>query len=372
MDGLSRPELTKKRISRGLSVAILVVVATPTFSARTYAQKIGAPNTTQPGVAPGGDGFSDPADAAPLTAQQQSILGAKNAGRAAWEAAYSGQIPGSAQTGPVVASSAQRPSGAGGVTPGYQSGNWYYANNWKESPEPDPSDNYGSGYGGGWIFNATKTNRTPSGHNPRYDTGNGGFYWDLCGPGSTTFITHTWQPSAVDSYSNNVGDGEGLSSNGVYGWGSGWYGFLCEAAYWEMQWVGKNNQNWGTAWQSEQSFLNNNQSQNYFASETAPSNSDFKYDIDWDLQTNGGASFTAVDTVNLPNWGGTEADHFISVNGWDPTDQQVKYADTAYQNEGATYGEWPSTGGMSESTFYNNALMWGSSHNGVSEETVLW
>lgn len=62
----------------------------------------------------------------------------------------------------------------------YQSGNWYYANNYVLKPEPNTYDSYGSinGWGGGWIFNATHTNLSPSPSvNPRNDTWN--FYFDL-------------------------------------------------------------------------------------------------------------------------------------------------------------------------------------------------
>jgi len=178
---------------------------------------------------------------APLPSAQAAAAARKNAAQLEWLRAHP-----EATGGPRSA----QPS------PYYQSGNWFYSNNYLSKPEPDPYDSYGSSVGGGWIFNATHTSISCC-HNPRNDNN---FYYDLCGPGSSTFTVHTWQPANVNNYSNSTGDGEGLSYNGVYGWGTGWYGFLYYAAYNEMQYNGGTNGLW---WESldttQRTFLNNNE-----------------------------------------------------------------------------------------------------------------
>lgn len=292
------------------------------------------------------------------TPQQQASINQKIAERASWFV-----------HNPVPAASQPSPDYPG-------SGGWWYANNWKLAPEPDTYNNYGANNSGGWIYNATRTNlyNNPNVHNPRTDWW--GFYFDLCGPGSTTFITHTWQPSSVDNYSNNTGDGENLYSgpNNTYGWGNGWYGFLYQAAYWEINYDG-GSLAWSAGYSQEQSFLNNNQSANVFTADQASNGTlteaGFKYDLDWDLHQHGGATFTAVDTNGLKNWNyGGNVSHYISANGWNPNSSyQLTYADTADQHPagqstGTTYGESQATDGHS---FYTNAVL-----GYHSDKVVMW
>jgi len=255
----------------------------------------------------------------------------------------------------------------GRLHPLYYSNGYWLANNYLLKPEPDSKNDYGNGYGGHWILNATHTDQSnPAAVNPRTDWN--GFYYDLCGPGSTTFIAHTWEPSAVSNYSNSYGDGENLSSNGVYGWGWGWYGFLYEAAYWEMKYSG-GGVPWGTYWWKEKQFLNNNQASNYFIADPQDfgrsylTEKNFKSDLDYDLHLHGGATMAAVDTAGLNNWSGAHVDHFLSVNGWNPGSSWVAYADTADQSyPGPTFGNFYEA----ESTFYVNAV-----RGPYSEQLVL-
>ena len=71
----------------------------------------------------------------------------------------------------------------------------------------------------------------------------------------------------------------------------------------------------------------------------------------------------AVTTLGLVNWTGQDIDHFISINGWDPTDNKVTYTDKANDSR-ATPGSFVE----SEPSFYYNALQGGT----MSEKMVLW
>lgn len=278
---------------------------------------------------------------------------------------------------------------AGGtVAPNYTSGNWFYADNYALNPEPDPKNSYGSGYGGNWIYNATRTAayNNPNVHNPRTDWYN--FYYDLCGPGSSTFVLHTWVPSTVDNYVNSTADGENLSSNGVFGWGNGWYGLLYEAAYREMTFIGSGSTVvWGTPWSQERTYLNSKQSRNTFSADpwdegrSSMPESYFTFDINNDLQGSGGAVMAGVDSAGLPNWRGTHVDHFISVNGWNPSGYgsntenngtpYLNYADTADQSTPPTFGNFH----MREHDFYANAIYSSATNpdgSHISEQLVIW
>jgi hypothetical protein len=65
----------------------------------------------------------------------------------------------------------------------------------------------------------------------------------------------------------------------------------------------------------------------------------------------------------LKNWTGKDIDHFISINGWDPTDNKVTYTGTANDSR-ASAGSFIE----GEPSFYANALEGGT----MSEKMALW
>lgn len=266
-------------------------------------------------------------------------------------------------------------AGGGSAAPYYPSGSWYFSNNYPTNgnppPEPNSANVFGSSHGGGWHYQATKTSVSSS---PSIGATDSGFYYYLCGPGSMTFITRSWDSGRVDNYYNTAGDGETVNYgdghiwNGGKGWGQRWYGYLYDTAYHSMDWEGGT---WGTTWWREKATLNANQSANYFIADPYDSNpglnnnvitkSNFKGDLDYDLKGYGGAFMASVDTQYLPNWAGYgSAEHFVSVSGWNPTGggyngvPYVKYADTADQ------GSTNQNRAISLDDFYNS--MAGYSH----------
>lgn len=144
----------------------------------------------------------------------------------------------------------------------------------------------------------------------------------------------------------------------MYGWGNGWYGYMYEAAYWEMQQL--SNLPWGTTYNNERDFLNNNQSATRFYADpedrpgsTYLNYSTFTGDMAYDLEKYGGALVASVDTVGLPNWNGVTVSHYVSINGWDPTDGNLNYADTAWNDSrGSTFANER----MSAYSFWQSAI----------------
>lgn len=343
--------------------ALFVGVASASPKASAAGQSPPAPaGTSAPPsctTLPGACGGALPVTTAPpLSPAQRNAIDNKIAAQKAWLAQHPDALGVSTSSGPATAS------------PDYQSGNWYYANNYTLKPEPNTYNNYGASYGGGWIFNATHTNRTPSPSvNPRNDTWN--FYFDLCGPGSTTFTARTWDISAVRDYKNSYGDGENLSSNGVYGWGNGWYGYLYEAAYWEMEQApAGSGLAWGTEYYAERDFLTNNQSYNVFAADPEDRGtgtltySNFTSDTAFDLEDYGGALVAAVDTYGLPEWGSISVRHYVPINGWNPWNGNLNYVDTAWNDSG---GSTFTNRSMSANNFYNSAI-----DGAHSDSLVIW
>lgn len=251
--------------------------------------------------------------------------------------------------------SRQPVGGSGGASPFYQYGNWWYSNNYKLEREPL------SGYP------QCGTSATPNPPNgcAEYDSY---FYGNLCGPGSTTFIDHVANPSAVDNFTNGT-------------WGNGWYGFLNRSAYYGMVFAYDSRQGksvWGTYWTSEKYWINQNESADAYISDPCDSGancnttsgapryalsySTFNSDLQFDIYGYGLATMAAVDTAGLGNWTYGGVDHLISVNGWDPTDGQIKYSDTG-NDSGMTSGTYQT----SETYFYYNALQ-----GNMAEKMVLW
>ena len=83
----------------------------------------------------------------------------------------------------------------------------------------------------------------------------------------------------------------------------------------------------------------------------------------YNFQQHSWPTIAAVTTLGLVNWAGQDIDHFISINGWDPTDNKVTYTDTANDSRARPR---PSVEG--EPSFYINALEGGT----MSEKVALW
>lgn len=307
-----------------------------TSSRDVHAQDAMPPIT--PAVFTTGGGVPDP-HPPPLSPQEHQLVAQKIAARNALVAQF--------RSGST--------SGSTGASPFYSSGNWYYANNYKLNREPS------SGYP---MCGTSATPNPPNG----CAANDSHFYGNLCGPGSTTFIVHVANPSNVDNFTNST-------------WGNGWYGFLNRAAYYEMVWAYDSRIGtsvWGTYWSTEKSWINQNEGANSYISDPcdtgtncnttngapyhALSYSSFDGDLNYDLNYYGLAAMAAVDTAGLSNWNGSHYDHFVSVNGWDPTDHNIAYSDTG-NDPGMTSGTFY----PSESSFYNYALQ-----GSMAEKMVLY
>jgi hypothetical protein len=78
-------------------------------------------------------------------------------------------------------------------------------------------------------------------------------------------------------------------------------------------------------------------------------------DMAYDLENYGGALVAAVNTQGLPNWGGLVVNHFVSVNGYNPSALSINYVDTADQTNGTGGGTFINTS-MGEHQFWQNAI----------------
>ncbi|HZU12162.1 MAG TPA: hypothetical protein VFB58_04920 [Chloroflexota bacterium] len=333
------------RVTLALAIMVFALCVSVWPGSPHSAYGDGGGPAAQPSTPPGGGAIPD-RTVPVLTPAEQAVVEKKVSAQRAFLAQQS-------------ASNAQ--GGNRGASPGYQSGSWYYSNNYVLKPEPNVDDNWGWNWSAGWYFNATHTSSTSSGSigwpPPNYNNDNG-FYFYMCGPGSTTFTARSWASTAVSNYSNSTGDGEGLHSTDsagaqVYGWGWGWYGYLYEAAYWEMGY--SSQYGWGTTWQSLKSFINNNDNNaNTFIDDPYDegggtlTQSDFNGDASFDLEQYGGAIIAEVSTDSMPEWStNSNADHFVPVNGWNTSNSYVNWVDTAYQsgrsfenNGGNTFGNY--------------------------------
>jgi len=78
---------------------------------------------------------------------------------------------------------------------------------------------------------------------------------------------------------------------------------------------------------------------------------------------------STVDGAGLANWNYQHVDHFLSINGWNPSTVWVAYADTADQwapGSGSTihtYGQFY----KNENGFFNYAF-----NGSKSEKNLLW
>jgi hypothetical protein len=252
---------------------------------------------------------------------------------------------------------------------------WIYAHNEELLPEPYPTndttgkhDGQGNDYSARWH----KDSRGRILGEAKYSSlsANGGsccsvtihsrvtitdgeryFYGELCGPGSTAFITHTYAPAFVSRQEHK---GTVKHAGAVYhvDYGFGWYGYMYKAADNELNW--EQGSHWGTNWWYEEGFLNH-QLRSVTSTRHDPGSrryvpfqafladphwvtpypgskylSSFTKDVAVDVQTRHGALMAAVNTENLRGRYGQPGDHFVSVMAIDKNEQNLKYADTGW------------------------------------------
>jgi hypothetical protein len=183
------------------------------------------------------------------------------------------------------------------------------------------------------------------------------FYHFLCGPGSITTITSSWNQKAVVKYKTSKPP-------------KGWYGFMYAAAnnvmriYQDPRYAYKDY--WGTLWQDEENYLNRWIHKKGHTFKTAPcetggkctsatgdssgaspmSEGEFLHHVAYDILALHGPLMAGVTTLWLNNWVGRvpsasgdqlndDVDHFISIVAFRPSGKggkaMIAYADTASQ-----------------------------------------
>jgi hypothetical protein len=237
-------------------------------------------------------------------------------------------------------------------------------------------NNYNSAQGGGWAYpgyygrhSNCASSHCPGSHHNRHITENGtvaqeqGFYGDLCGPGSTTYILDSVAEEYVqDDYPHGSASGWGLNGARV----KGWLAQLYSAAWWEMWYLPGRAASAGT-WQTwarqEKWYLNwvlrsVGNPRRYQLQNDSLSGAEkvFVEHLKNDLQPGtsqssvtrpGGSShlvpyaqryrplMTAVTTTGLPGWPGENGlSHFVSVWGYSLAGQ-LGWADTDPYTYGA-------------------------------------
>jgi hypothetical protein len=246
-------------------------------------------------------------------------------------------------------------------------------------PEPSADDDYGDGsftdpgtsstctFSSDEIYplNFTKEpSARASGDCPSLTTcPNTKFYADLCGPGSGTFILHTWRPGIVDNWKNNV-TGVPRYDKPIKGTiSTGWYSFLYHAAYRLMYWDSKytSEGGWNSFWTDEMRLFNDyvprswhirfRAAKDFMGKETVTNRvltSKVFYravhmDLAWkNLGVKGsyhnGSFLAGVSTTNIFDGEPNGGNHYIRVNGYVPewsgggkgTQPAVAYMDTNY------------------------------------------
>lgn len=275
------------------------------------------------------------------------------------------------------------------TTQGQTAGHWYWASGYRTP-------------GKGWyVSEPTKgyksciTDHTNLKDKGECVTSVGGFYYQLCGPGSTTVIAHSINAQPVDRFRN-------IEATDIHGA----TGFLLDAAFHELSYgpdLRYHQNTWGTYYSDERTLLS--QYANKYGSSKSKSgyhvdpcddkNADCNtsYGAPWgglslnnlredlliDLSYRHRALMAAVDTSGLPWWGKGGIDHYISIVGWyhvtnarDASKEQVELVDTANDPQEKNHDYIHV---MSLQKFYNNALQGGSNFHHIdafAEKLVIW
>jgi len=365
--------------------ALPVASATPAPSASAYASATPPtatpPTTVTEGYVYGG-GLAD-LHPSPLTAAQLAALPTKIAAQFAVPLPTALPING---TIPIttVGANVVRPRDAA-------AGGWYYASNFEQVAEP-----LGNASSYPYCYTDQAQTGVPPTHSPcaQHDPY---FYGNLCGPGSSTEIVHSLAPSYVDGYNvspYNQSVGRGANA------------YLNYAAYRELNYTFDprfNVNSWGTEWSIERDFLNGEidsqgigvqyyvsdpcDTQNLNCATTANqgaapygalTEANFELHLHTDI-VHGPRSYPLMATVDAAglsyqDWGGAPADHFVAVDGYNPTRGLVEYIETANDTLPSGYGVARTTPGrytMMENQFYAKAIE-GGRNDKYAERMVLW